>query len=236
MRFRWQSVFITKNNLFFTFFFSSGTAKSSPWCCENSTFQPSPCTRWWNRWVWHTNFTSQFLIESITATLSLSVLKDVFQASEGAATMLADGRLCQILCDWYIQFKHTPDSTLLCVRTWWRVPYHQSSELLNQLGLNGEIIFVSSKGAKWTASTKLFWWHRTRQRKGLKHSSPDEWACRMNDCSLSSPETAICKPRYVQGQRLQNPDCHRRGCQVRSSAEPPRTCGLVVVFHSFLKV
>lgn len=30
------------------------------------------------------------------------------------------------------------------------------------------------------------------------------------------PETAICKPCQVQGQRLQNSDCNRRGSPVRS--------------------
>lgn len=32
------------------------------------------------------------------------------------------------------------------------------------------------------------------------------------------PETAFCQPRQVQGQRLQNSDCDRRGSSVSSAA------------------
>lgn len=37
--------------------------------------------------------------------------------------------------------------------------------------------------------------------------------------ALCSTETTIYKPRQVQGQRVQNPDCDRCGFQVRSSAK-----------------
>lgn len=48
-----------------------------------------------------------------------------------------------------------------------------------------------------------------------------EWACSINKCTLSSPETTICKPRQVQGQRLQNPDSNGRGLPVRRSTGLP---------------
>lgn len=65
-----------------------------------------------------------------------------------------------------------------------------------------------------------------RQRKnqpfrGLKRIKPEECVCRTNDFSPSTTETTVCEPRQIQGQRLQNPDCNRRGCQVRSSGMRP---------------
>lgn len=53
--------------------------------------------------------------------------------------------------------------------------------------------------------------------KGLKWIKPEDCVCRTNDFSPSTTETTVCQPRQIQGQRLQNPDCNRRGCQVRSS-------------------
>lgn len=53
--------------------------------------------------------------------------------------------------------------------------------------------------------------------RGLKQIKAEECVCRTNDFSPSTTETTVCEPRQIQGQRLQNPDCNRCGCQVSSS-------------------